>query len=118
MTSPTTVARAVARDAERRARQALDTVVAAHTALRDADTALAAAQQARAEAGPGLARAIAAARAVGITDEHLAELGVTVPSARTLRRRTADSASPTPAPRPSADIPDGHHPHPTQATSW
>ena len=34
MTTPTAVARAVARDAEQRARAALDDVLAAHTALR------------------------------------------------------------------------------------
>ena len=86
MTSPTAVARSVARDAERRARTALDDVLAAHTALQDADTALTAATQAKANAGPALARAVAAARDVGITEAHLAELGITAPSARTLRR--------------------------------
>ena len=56
MTTPTAVARAVARDAEQRARAALDDVLAAHTTLRAADTALATAVQAQAAAGPALAR--------------------------------------------------------------
>ena len=100
MTSPTTVARSVARDAERRARAALEDVLAAHTALRDADTALATATQAQADAGPALVRAIAVARDVGITTEHLAELGITAPTSRTLRRRRQrpcpDTATRTP----------------------
>ena len=107
MTSPTTVARSVARVAERRARAALDDVLAAHTALHDADTALAAATQAKADAGPALARAVAAARDVGITEAHLAELGITAPSARTLRRRPRT----TPAhPVRPADTPASGHP--------
>ena len=108
MTSPTAVARSVARDAERRARAALDDVLAAHTALQDADTALAAATQAKANAGPALARAVAAARDVGITDAHLAELGITAPSARTLRRRRPRTTTTHPV-RPS-DTPASGHP--------
>ena len=96
MTTPTAVARAVARTAERRARAALDDVLAAHTALSDAETALAAASAAKAAAGPVLARAIAAARAAGISDEDLTELGITPPSARTLRRRAAPAQSTEP----------------------
>ena len=87
VTTPTTVARAVARDAERRARTALDGVLAAHDALRNADADLAAATQAKAVAEPVLARAIAVARDAGITTEHLTELGITAPTSRTLRRR-------------------------------
>jgi hypothetical protein len=87
MTTPTAVARAVARDAEQRARAALDDVLVAHTALRAADTALATAVQAQATAGPALARALSAARDAGITTEHLADLGITAPTSRTLRRR-------------------------------
>ena len=86
MTNPTTVARSVAKDAERRARAALDDALTAHTSLNNADVALATAARAKANAGPALARAIAAARDVGITEAHLAELGITTPSARTLRR--------------------------------
>ena len=108
MTSPTAVARSVARDAERRARAALDDVLAAHTALHDADTALTAAAQAKANAGPALARAVAAARDVGITEAHLAELGITAPSARTLRRRRPRT-TPTDPVRP-ADTPASGHP--------
>lgn len=107
MTSPTAVARSVARDAERRARAALDDVLAAHTALHDADTALAAATQAKANAGPALARAITAARDVGITEAHLAELGITAPSARTLRRRRPRTTPPDPV-RPADTPADGH----------
>jgi hypothetical protein len=98
----------VARDAERRARAALDDVLAAHTALHDADIALAAAAQAKADAGPALARAVAAARDVGITEAHLAELGITAPSARTLRRhrpRTTPTAPVRPADTPTSDHP-------------
>jgi hypothetical protein len=98
----------VARDAERRARAALDDVLAAHTALHDADTALAAATRAKANAGPALARAVAAARDVGITEAHLAELGITAPSARTLRRRRPRT-TPTHPVRP-ADTPASGHP--------
>ena len=87
MTTPTAVARAVARDAEQRARAALDDVLAAHTTLRAADTALATAVDAQAAAGPALAKAISAALDVGITTDHLTELGITAPTARTLRRR-------------------------------
>ena len=87
MTTPTAVARAVARDAELRARAALDDVLAAHTTLRAADTALATAVDAQAAAGPALAKAISAALDVGITTDHLNELGITAPTARTLRRR-------------------------------
>ena len=108
MTSPTAVARSVARDAERRARAALDDVLAAHTALHDADTALTAAAQAKANAGPALARAVAAARDVGITEAHLAELGITSPSARTLRRRRPRTTA-TDQVRP-ADTPASGHP--------
>ena len=108
MTSPTAVARSVARDAERRARTALDDVLAAHTALHDADTALTAATQAKADAGPALARAVAAARDVGITEAHLAELGITAPSARTLRRHRP-RVTPTHSVRP-ADTPASGHP--------
>jgi len=108
VTSPTAVARSVARDAERRARAALDDVLAAHTALQDADTALAAAAQAKADAGPALARAVAAARDVGITEAHLAELGITAPSARTLRRHRPRT-TPTHPVRP-ADTPACSHP--------
>jgi hypothetical protein len=98
----------VARDAERRARAALDDVLAAHTALHDADTALAAATQAKSNAGPALARAVAAARDVGITEAHLAELGITAPSARTLRRRRPRT-TPTDPVR-SVDDPGSGHP--------
>ena len=108
VTSPTAVARSVARDAERRARAALDDVLAAHTALHDADTALAAATQAKADAGPALARAVAAARDVGITEAHLAELGITAPSARTLRRhrpRTTPTDRVRPADSPASGQP-------------
>ena len=61
----------MARTAERRARAALDDVLAAHTALSDAETAVAAAGAAKAAAGPVLARAIAAARDAGISDDFI-----------------------------------------------
>ncbi len=104
MTTPTAVARAVARTAERRARAALDDVLAAHTALSDAETAVAAASAAKAAAGPVLARAIAAARDAGISDEDLTELGISPPSARTLRRR----AAPAQSTKPVDAIAEGH----------
>ena len=110
MTSPTAVARSVARDAERRARTALDDVLAAHTALHDADTALAAATRAKANAGPALARAVAAARDVGVTEAHLAELGITAPSVRTLRRHRPRTTGTDPG-RP-ADAPASGYPGP------
>ena len=110
MTSPTAVARSVARDAERRARTALDDVLAAHTALHDADTALTAATRAKANAGPALARAVAAARDVGVTEAHLAELGITTPSART-QRRHRPRTTPTDPGHP-ADAPASGHPGP------
>lgn len=110
MTTPTAVARSVGRDAETRARAALDDVLAAHTALHDADTALAAATRAKANAGPALARAVAAARVVGITEAHLAELGITTPSARTQRRHRPRTTGTDPV-RP-ADDPAAGHPGP------
>jgi hypothetical protein len=94
VTTPTAVARSVGRDAETRARAALDDVLAAHTALRDAETALADATLARDTAAPQLARAITTAAAAGITTEHLTDLGITVPTARTLRRRHRGRTTP------------------------
>jgi hypothetical protein len=113
VTTPTAVARAVARDAEARAKAALEEVLAAHARLTAAEEAIAAATTARAAAGPALARAVTAALATGITAEQMAELGVTVPSPRTLRRtgKAAQAATGSPGGRPPAVAGDGHsHP--------
>ena len=108
------VARAVARTAELRG-TALDAALAAHTALVAADTAITTARQNRAQAGPALARAIDTALAAGITTDQLADLGITIPAARTRRRATATHPDP---PRPPADPTPGHDPAPDPATRW
>ena len=91
MKNATAVVRAVARDAEARAKTVLTDVLAAHTSLREAEAAITAAATAKAAAHPALARAIDTALAAGITTEQLTGLGIDVPSART-RRRASQAA--------------------------
>jgi ABC-type Fe3+-citrate transport system substrate-binding protein len=92
LSNTTAVAKAVAKEAETRARVAINEVLAAHAEVVAADAAAVQARDRRAAAGPALSRAVDAALAVGITDDQLAALGITVPAARTRRRAAAKSA--------------------------
>ena len=118
MTTLTAVARAVARDAETRARAALDDVVAAHTKLVDADRLIADATAVKAATAPALARAIDTALSVGVSTEQLAALGISVPSARSRRRTTRTPTPPSPdaPPRPAAGPEPGQSALPDPAT--
>ena len=64
LSSTTSVAKAVARHAEQRAKAALNDVTTAHAELVAADAAVAESRDRRAAAGPALSRAIGAALAV------------------------------------------------------
>lgn len=104
MTTPSAVAKAIARDAEARARTALGDVTAAHAELRNAEAAITAARDRHAAAGPALARAIDAALAAGITTQQLADLGIPVPAPCTRRPRTHRQAAPDPGSRTPAGV--------------
>ena len=66
MKNATAVARAVARDAEARAKMVLTEVMAAQVSFREAEAAITAATAARAAAHPALARAIDTALAAAV----------------------------------------------------